>query len=148
MRFLKDSFGSVLPIMILFHVHRAEKCDRLKIGNEFFKRQLIATIDGYATGIVVDPRTENIFFILHKRNYTKGIHVLKHGALGIKELPVADDLIGQCVAIDVPNNVIYVGTNQGLVTYDYPNSEISAERPIGDDDICMNLFSTRVSQES
>ncbi|KAI8433833.1 hypothetical protein MSG28_015790 [Choristoneura fumiferana] len=139
MRFLKDSFGSVLPIMILFHVHRAEKCDRLKIGNEFFKRQLIATIDGYATGIVVDPRTENIFFILHKRNYTKGIHVLKHGALGIKELPVADDLIGQCVAIDVPNNVIYVGTNQGLVTYDYPNSEISAERPIGDDDV-RNIF--------
>lgn len=126
-------------IITLFVVSNGEKCDRTKIGNDYFKRQLIATIDGYPTGIVIDPRTDHIFFILHKRNYTKGIHLLKHGSLGIKPLPVSDELIGQCVAIDVPNNVIYIGTNQGLVTYDYSRTEITAERPIGDDDV-RNIF--------
>ncbi|XP_050358168.1 uncharacterized protein LOC126778546 [Nymphalis io] len=112
-----------------------DKCERTKIGNEYYKRNLIATIDGYPTGIAVDPRTEHIFFVLHKKNYTKGIYLLKHGSLGIKELPVSDDIIGQCVGIDAVNNVIYIGTNQGLITYDYSHSEITAERPIGDDDI-------------
>lgn len=126
-------------LTILAVLTNAEKCDRTKIGTEYFKRQLIATIDGYPTGIVIDSRTEHIFFILHKRNYTKGIHLLKHGALGIKPLPVSDELIGQCVAVDVPNNVIYIGTNQGLVTYDYSRTEITAERPIGDDDV-RNIF--------
>lgn len=130
------SFITVLPVIfILIHARKAEKCDRTKVGHEYYKRQLIATIDGYPTGIVIDPRTEHIFFILHKRNYTKGIHLLKHGSLGIKELPVSDDLIGQSVAVDVVNNVIYIGTNQGLVTYDYSRTEITAERPIGDDDV-------------
>lgn len=50
----------------------ADRCDRTKIGNEYYKRQLIATIDGYPTGITIDPRTEDIFFMLHKKNYTKG----------------------------------------------------------------------------
>ncbi|XP_045507753.1 uncharacterized protein LOC123703706 [Colias croceus] len=113
----------------------ADKCERVKIGNEYYKRQLIAAIDGYPTGMVIDPRTENIFFLLHKRNYTKGIHILKHGALGVKELPVSDDIIGQCIGIDVANNIVYIGTNQGLVTYDYSRPEILADRPIGDDDI-------------
>lgn len=130
-------FITILPVLL--RPIRTEKCDRTKIGNDFFKRQLIATIDGYPTGIVIDPRTDNIFFILHKRNYTKGIHLLKHGSLGVKELPVSDDYIGQCIAVDVPNNIIYVGTNQGLVTYDYSNTEITAERPIGDDDV-RNIF--------
>ncbi|XP_034837505.1 uncharacterized protein [Maniola hyperantus] len=112
-----------------------ERCERTKIGNEYYKRQLIATIDGYASRITIDPRTENIFFMLHKRNYTKGIHLLKHGSLGITELPVSDEVVGQCVGVDVANNVIYIGTNQGLITYDYSRTEISAERPIGDDDV-------------
>ncbi|OWR48887.1 hypothetical protein KGM_213500 [Danaus plexippus plexippus] len=123
-----------------------ERCDRTKIGNEYYKRQLIATIDGYPTGIVVDPRTEHIFFILHKRNYTKGIHLLKHGSLGIKELPVSDDIIGQCVGIDKVNNIIYIGTNQGLITYDYSRTEISAERPIGDDDV-RSIFIDRTDNQ-
>ncbi|CAH2217263.1 jg19302 [Pararge aegeria aegeria] len=113
----------------------AERCARTKIGSEFYKRQLIATIDGYATGITIDPRTENLFFILHKRNYTKGIYLLTHGSLGIKELPVPDEIIGQCVGVDSAANTIYIGTNQGLITYDYSRTEISAERPIGDDDV-------------
>ncbi|XP_023953315.2 uncharacterized protein LOC112057055 [Bicyclus anynana] len=112
-----------------------ERCEKTKIGGEYYKRQLIATIDGYPTGIVIDSKTDNIFFMLHKRNYTKGIYLLKHGALGIKELPISDEIIGQCVAIDAASNTIYVGTNQGLMTYDYSTTGISAERPIGDDDI-------------
>lgn len=137
---LKSSYITILPILILlFDASKSEKCERIKIGNEFYKRQLIATIDGYPTGMVIDPRTEHIFFILHKRNYTKGIHLLKHGSLGIKELPVADDLTGQCVGIDVVSNTIYIGTNQGIVTYDYSRTEITAERPIGDDDV-RNIF--------
>ncbi|XP_049882319.1 uncharacterized protein LOC126378165 [Pectinophora gossypiella] len=140
MQALKRSLTTILPIFIvLFNIYSAEKCERIKIGTEYYKRQLVATIDGYPTGMVIDPRTEHIFFILHKRNYTKGIHLLKHGSLGIKELPVSDDLIGQCVGIDVQNNVIYIGTNQGILTYDYTRSEISAERPIGDDDV-RNIF--------
>ncbi|XP_061725237.1 uncharacterized protein LOC133531132 [Cydia pomonella] len=136
MRLLKDSFITVLPIFALFtYSAGAQKCDRIKIGNEYYKRQLIATIDGYPTGIVIDPRNENIFFILHKRNYTRGIHLLKHGALGIKEIPISDDMIGQCVAIDIPSNVIYFGTNQGLVTFDSTRDIVASERPIGDDDI-------------
>ncbi|XP_046974430.1 uncharacterized protein LOC124540766 [Vanessa cardui] len=127
----------VLATIILILISNAisDKCERTKIGNDYYKRQLIATIDGYPTGIAVDPRTEHIFFVLHKKNYTKGIYLLKHGSLGIKELPVSDDIIGQCVGIDTVNNVIYIGTNQGLITYDYSHSEITAERPIGDDDI-------------
>ncbi|XP_038217228.1 uncharacterized protein LOC119836081 [Zerene cesonia] len=126
---------SILLSTIFITELAADKCERVKIGNEYYKRQLIAAIDGYPTGMAIDPRTENIFFLLHKRNYTKGIHILKHGALGVKELPVSDDYIGQCVGIDVANNVIYIGTNQGLVTYDYSRPEIVADRPIGDDDI-------------
>ncbi|XP_026744287.1 uncharacterized protein LOC113505686 [Trichoplusia ni] len=141
------SLTKILPIFaILFHGHNAEKCERIKIGNDFYKRQLIATIDGYPTGMVIDPRTDHIFFILHKRNYTKGIHLLKHGSLGIKELPVSDELIGQCVAIDTANNMIYIGTNQGLVTYDYSRTEITAERPIGDDDV-RSIFIDKVDNQ-
>ncbi|KOB77633.1 Uncharacterized protein OBRU01_03134 [Operophtera brumata] len=137
---LFHSFIISLPVIfILIQGRKAEKCDRTKLGHEYFKRQLIATIDGYPTGIVIDSRTDNIFFILHKRNYTKGIHLLKHGSLGIKELPVSDDLVGQCVAIDDTNGMVYIGTNQGLVTYDYSRTEITGERPIGDDDI-RNIF--------
>ncbi|RVE49936.1 hypothetical protein evm_005404 [Chilo suppressalis] len=141
MRSLKQTLAAVtLTVLFIFiEQHRAEKCEKTKIGNEYYKRQLIATIDGYPTGIVLDPRTENIFFILHKRNYTKGIHLLKHGALGVKELPVSDDVIGQCVGVDAASNTIYIGTNQGLVTYDYSRTEITAERPIGDDDV-RNIF--------
>lgn len=136
MRNIKAAITGILPILfLLIQQNRTEKCEKTKIGNEYYKRQLIATIDGYPTGIVIDPRTEHIFFILHKRNYTKGIHLLKHGSLGIKELPVSDDINGQCVGIDVANNVIYIGTNQGLITYDYSRTEITAERPIGDDDV-------------
>ncbi|XP_028166846.1 uncharacterized protein LOC114357435 [Ostrinia furnacalis] len=136
MRTLKAAITGILPILfLLIQQNKTEKCEKTKIGNEYYKRQLIATIDGYPTGIVIDPRTEHIFFILHKRNYTKGIHLLKHGSLGIKELPVSDDINGQCVGIDVANNVIYIGTNQGLITYDYSRTEITAERPIGDDDV-------------
>ncbi|XP_050675937.1 uncharacterized protein LOC126972869 [Leptidea sinapis] len=124
----------------------AQKCERIKIGNEYYKRQLIAAIDGYPTGIVVDPRTENIFFLLHKRNYTKGIHILRHGSLGIKEIPVSDDYIGQCVGVDAANNIIYVGTNQGLVTYDYSRTDILVERPIGDDDI-RNIFIDKTNNQ-
>ncbi|XP_072933826.1 uncharacterized protein [Epargyreus clarus] len=116
-----------------------EKCERIKIGDEFYKRHLLATIDGYPTGIVIDPKTENIFFMLNKRNYTKGIYLLRHGSLGVKELLISDDIIGQCVGIDSVNNIIYIGTNQGLVTYDYSRSEINTERPIGDDDV-RNIF--------
>lgn len=131
-----NSISTILPLIFLLtdRTH-GEKCEKTKIGNEFYKRQLIATIDGYPTGIVIDPRTDHIFFILHKRNYTKGIHLLKHGSLGIKELPVSDDIVGQCVGIDVASNTIYIGTNQGLITYDYSRTEITAERPIGDDDV-------------
>ncbi|XP_026324683.1 uncharacterized protein LOC113233719 [Hyposmocoma kahamanoa] len=132
-------YFSVLAPISLIVSGLGEKCERVKIGTEYYKRQLIATIDGYPTGIVVDPRTEHIFFILHKKNYTKGIHLLKHGSLGIKELPVADELVGQCVGIDAASNVIYIGTNQGIVTYDYSRTEITAERPIGDDDV-RNIF--------
>lgn len=132
------SWKYLAPIFLIVSV-LGEKCERVKIGSEYYKRQLIATIDGYPTGMVIDPRTEHIFFILHKRNYTKGIHLLKHGSLGIRELPVADELIGQCVGIDAASNVIYIGTNQGIVTYDYSRSEITAERPIGDDDV-RNIF--------
>ncbi|XP_063835364.1 uncharacterized protein LOC135084525 [Ostrinia nubilalis] len=136
MHTLKAAITGILPILfLLIQQNKTEKCEKTKIGNEYYKRQLIATIDGYPTGIVIDPRTEHIFFILHKRNYTKGIHLLKHGSLGIKELPVSDDINGQCVGIDVANNVIYIGTNQGLITYDYSRTEITAERPIGDDDV-------------
>lgn len=135
MRPLK-SITTILPfVLVVIYQSNGEKCEKTKIGNEFYKRQLIATIDGYPTGIVIDPRTEHMFFILHKRNYTKGIHLLKHGSLGIKELPVSDDIIGQCVGIDVASNTIYIGTNQGLITYDYSRTEITAERPIGDDDV-------------
>ncbi|XP_045781272.1 uncharacterized protein LOC123878200 [Maniola jurtina] len=130
---LKGSIA-ILPIAVIA-IATTERCERTKIGNEYYKRQLIATIDGYASGITIDPRTENIFFMLHKRNYTKGIHLLKHGSLGIRELPVSDELVGQCVGVDAANNVIYIGTNQGLLTYDYSRTEISAERPIGDDDV-------------
>lgn len=130
---------AVIAIISLIVSVTGEKCERVKIGSEYYKRQLIATIDGYPTGMVIDPRTEHIFFILHKRNYTKGIHLLKHGSLGIRELPVADELVGQCVGIDAASNVIYIGTNQGIVTYDYSRSEITAERPIGDDDV-RNIF--------
>ncbi|XP_026755905.2 uncharacterized protein LOC113515815 [Galleria mellonella] len=140
MRSLEGIFTAVLAIFTInINLHSAEKCERTKIGNEYYKRQLIATIDGYPTGMVVDPRTEHIFFILHKRNYTKGIHLLKHGSLGVKELPIADDINGQCVGVDVANNVIYIGTNQGLIIYDYSRTEITADRPIGDDDV-KNIF--------
>ncbi|XP_053620860.1 uncharacterized protein LOC128681173 [Plodia interpunctella] len=126
----------IIPfLLILFEKCQTEKCDRIKIGKDYYKRTLIATIDGYPTGMVIDPRTDHIFFLLNKRNYTKGLHLLKHGSLGIKQLSVADDMIGQCVAIDTANNIIYIGTNQGLVIYEYSKSEISSERPIGDDDI-------------
>lgn len=136
MRTFSSSYYVLLPVLfILIGQDLAERCEKTKIGNEYYKRQLIATIDGYPTGVIIDPRTDHIFFILHKRNYTKGIHILKHGSLGIKELPVSDDVIGQCVGIDTPNNVIYIGTNQGLITYDYSRTEITAERPIGDDDV-------------
>ncbi|KAF9406827.1 hypothetical protein HW555_012935 [Spodoptera exigua] len=122
--FTMRSLTIILSVFTIFIAgYNTEKCERIKIGNEFYKRQLIATIDGYPTGMVIDPRTDHIFFILHKRNYTKGIHLLKHGSLGIKELPVSDELLGQCVAIDTANNVIYIGTNQGLVTYDYSRTE-------------------------
>ncbi|XP_028036538.1 uncharacterized protein LOC114247713 [Bombyx mandarina] len=117
----------------------ADKCETIKIGNEFYKRQLIATIDGYPTGMAVDPKTDNLFFLLHKRNYTKGIHILKRGSLGVKLLPISDDVIGQCVAIDTVNNIIYIGTNQGILSYDDAHSEINSERPIGDDDV-RNIF--------
>lgn len=144
---LIQSFTTIIPVIFIFiHVRKAEKCDRTKVGQEYFKRQLIASIDGYPTGIVIDSRTDNIFFILHKRNYTKGIYLLKHGSLGIKELPVSDDMLGQCVGIDEINNVIYIGTNQGLVTYDYARAEITAERPIGDDDI-RNIFIDKTDNE-
>ncbi|CAH0718391.1 unnamed protein product, partial [Brenthis ino] len=108
----------------------ADKCDKTKIGTDFYKRQLIATIDGYPTGLAVDPRTEHIFFILHKKNYTKGLHLLKHGSLGVKEITLSDDIVAQCVGIDRDN--IYFGTNQGLIVYDYNHV---TERAIGDDDV-------------
>ncbi|CAG4960828.1 unnamed protein product [Parnassius apollo] len=132
---LKRDVFALLAILISLNENSADKCERIKIGNEYYKRQLVATIDGFATGLVVDPRTENIFFLLHNRNFTRGIYLLRHGALAVQELPVSDDLIGQCVGIDVSNNVIYIGTNQGLVIYDYSRSEITVERPIGDDDV-------------
>ncbi|XP_026484164.1 uncharacterized protein LOC113392102 [Vanessa tameamea] len=131
---IKQVLASISLIVFISNV-TTDKCERTKIGNDYYKRHLIATIDGYPTGIAIDPRTEHIFFVLHKKNYTKGIYLLKHGSLGIKELPVSDDIIGQCVGIDGVNNIIYIGTNQGLITYDYSHSEITAERPIGDDDI-------------
>lgn len=114
----------------VFSLAYASKCERTVIGNEFYKRQLIATIDGYPTGLAVDPRTEHIFFILHKKNYTKGLHLIKHGSLGVQDIPLSDDIIGQCIGIDRSN--IYFGTNQGLIVYDY--SQVT-ERPIGDDDV-------------
>ncbi|XP_011559724.3 uncharacterized protein LOC105390171 [Plutella xylostella] len=114
---------------------QSQKCERIQIGQEFYKRSLIASIDGYPTGIVIDPKTDNILFILHKKNYTKGIHILKYGSLGIKELPIGDDVIGQCIGIDSANNIVYIGTNQGLVTFDSSKGEVSTDRPIGDDDI-------------
>lgn len=130
---------SILYTLCAITQTNADKCERVKIGNEYYKRHLIASIDGYPTGMVVDPRTDHIFFILHKRNYTKGIHLLKHGSLGIKELPITDELTGQCVGIDSVNNLIYIGTNQGIVNYDYSRNEITAERPMGDDDV-RNIF--------
>ncbi|CAK1594858.1 unnamed protein product [Parnassius mnemosyne] len=136
---LKRNIFALLAILISLNENSADKCERIKIGNEYYKRQLVATIDGFATGLVVDPRTDNIFFLLHNRNYTRGIYLLRHGALAVQELPVSDDLIGQCVGIDVRNNVIYVGTNQGLAIYDYSRSEITVDRPIGDDDV-RNIF--------
>ncbi|XP_037292495.1 uncharacterized protein LOC115451635 [Manduca sexta] len=136
----------IILILLLIAYTKPEKCEQIKIGNEFYKRQLIATIDGYPTGMTIDPRTENIFFILHKRNYTKGIHILKHGSLGVKELPLSDDVIGQCVAVDTVNNLIYIGTNQGLVTYDNSRAEITAERPMGDDDV-RNIFIDKIDNQ-
>lgn len=133
------TYFSIIAPFTLIAFGLGEKCERVKIGTEYYKRQLVATIDGYPTGIVIDPRTEHMFFILHKKNYTKGIHLLKHGSLGIRELPVSDELVGQCVGIDASSNTIYIGTNQGIVTYDYSRSEITAERPIGDDDV-RNIF--------
>lgn len=50
-------------------------------------------------------------------------------------MPLPDEIIGQCVGVDSANNIIYIGTNQGLITYDYKRPEINAERPIGDDDV-------------
>ncbi|XP_068624555.1 uncharacterized protein [Battus philenor] len=137
--FLTQCVVSFTFFTLTISVNEAEKCEKTKIGNEFYKRQLVATIDGYATGLVVDPRTENMFFVLHKRNYTKGIHLLRYGALGVQELPISDDLVGQCVGIDVTNNVIYIGTNQGLTIYDKSKNEIPTDRPIGDDDV-RNIF--------
>ncbi|XP_013184672.1 uncharacterized protein LOC106130385 [Amyelois transitella] len=134
MKFLQ-AIPLISTILILVEQSHAEKCDRIKIGKEYYKRTLIATIDGYPTGMVIDPRTDHIFFLLNKRNYTKGLHLLKHGSLGIKQLAVPDDMIGQCVGIDTANNIIYIGTNQGLIVYDYAKTEISGERPLGDDDI-------------
>lgn len=133
-------------IICLNNLANADKCDRVRIGEEFYKRQLLANIDGYATGIAIDPKTESVFFLLNKRNYTKGIHLLKHGSLGVKELPITDELHGQCVAIDSINNVIYIGTNQGIVTYDYSRPVINAERPIGDDDV-RNIFIDRTDNQ-
>ncbi|XP_045540766.1 uncharacterized protein LOC106709633 [Papilio machaon] len=120
-----------------------EKCEKIKIGSEFYKRQLVATIDGYPTGLVMDPRTENMFFLLHKRNYTRGIHILRYGALGVQEIPISDDLTGQCVGIDVFNNIIYIGTNQGITTYNKDKNQITSERPIGDDDVRSIFFDKR-----
>lgn len=131
---------------LLVIVTNAEKCAQTKIGNNFFKRQLIATIDGHPTGMTIDPRTEHMFFILHKKNYTKGIHLLKHGSLKIEPLPIADELIGQCIAVDVPNNVIYIGTNRGLVTYDYSTTEITGNERIGDNDV-RNIFIDKTDNE-
>lgn len=137
-----------LPILFLFQLsilltflssHNAEKCERIKIGNEYYKRQLLANLDGHPTGLAIDPRTEDIFFLLHKKNYTKGIHVLKQGSLGIKELPLPDDITGQCVGVDTNTNQIYIGTNQGILIYDNVAMEVTGERPIGDDDV-RNIF--------
>lgn len=121
--------------MIALTFSKAEKCERIKIDNEFYKRQLIATIDGFPTGLVVDPTSENLYFRLHKRNYTKGIYVQKFGSLGIKEIRMSDDFVGQCVGIDTATNIMYIGTNQGLLVYNGHSGEVSSERPIGDDDI-------------
>ncbi|CAH2061774.1 unnamed protein product, partial [Iphiclides podalirius] len=115
-------------------------CETIKIGANFYRRHLVATVDGYPTGLVVDPRTENMFFVLHKRNYTRGVHLLRHGALGVHELPISDDLTGQCIGVDVANNIIYIGTNQGLAVYDHAKGEIAVERPIGDDDVRKIFF--------
>ncbi|CAH2098614.1 unnamed protein product [Euphydryas editha] len=144
--FAVKSVIATIIIVTIFSKVTTEKCEQIKIGNEYYKRQLIATIDGYPSGIVIDPRTEHIFFILHKKNYTKGIYLLRHGSLGIKELPVSDDIIGQCVGVDVVNNIIYIGTNQGLLTYDYSRTEITAERPIGDDDV-RSIFIDKVDNQ-
>lgn len=126
-------------LIIALKIAEADKCEKIKIDNDHYKRHLIATIDGFPTGLVVDPVTENLYFRLHKRNYTKGIYVLKFGSLGIKEIRIADDFIGQCVGIDAATNNMYIGTNQGLLLYNGHSSEVSSERPIGDDDI-RNIF--------
>lgn len=136
---LKSAFAVLSLFVLRIDNTFTEKCERTKIGNDFYKRYLLATIDGYPTGMVVDPRTDSVFFLLHKRNYTKGIHILKHGSLGVKEIPIPDELTGQCVNVDVGNNVIYIGTNLGLVTYEYSRSDVAGERPIGDDDV-RNIF--------
>lgn len=135
---------AITLLLIIAFSHRTAttnaRCETIQIGAEFYRRRLVATIDGYPTGLALDPRTENMFFILHKRNYTRGIHMLRHGALGVQGLPLHDDITGQCVGIDMPNNVVYIGTNQGLVVYDYTKNEIAVERPIGDDDVRSIFF--------
>ncbi|GBP55102.1 hypothetical protein EVAR_46399_1 [Eumeta japonica] len=137
----------ILSVFVnLFHASTAEKCERIKIGKDHYKRYLIAAVDGYPTGIVVDPRTDNIFFILHKRNFTKGIYLLQYGSLGVKELPISSDIVGQCIGVDSRNNIIYVGTNQGLLIYEYGQKEISADRPIGDDDI-KDIYMDRAADQ-
>lgn len=142
---LKQVLISVVLTNLLYF-GEAQKCEKIKIGNEYYKRQLIATIDGYPTGMIVEPVTENLFFNLHKRNYTKGIHLLKYGSLGIKALPISDDYIGQCVGIDSTSNTIYIGTNQGILTYDQNKNELNGERPIGDDDV-RHIFIDKIDNQ-
>lgn len=142
---------SVIAIFSLFFATATtevirSRCDGTNINNLHYKRELLASIDGYATNIAIDSKTDNIYFVLNKKNYTKGIHLLKHASLGIKELPVSDDLVGQCVVVDDFNNIIYIGTNQGLLTYDDSKSVISAERPLGDDDIRYMFVDTQDNQ--
>lgn len=136
----------LIIVTVIIGIITAERCERIKIGKDYYKRHLAATIDGYPTGMVVDPVTENIYFRLYRKNYTKGIYVLKFGSLGIKQLIISDEFVGQCVGIDAVNNVIYVGSNQGLLIYDPTKNVVNTDRPIGDDDIRSIFFDKKYNQ--
>ncbi|XP_041985969.1 uncharacterized protein LOC121738149 [Aricia agestis] len=124
----------IIAVIFFSVVEAMDKCDRVQIDNSYYKRQLISIVDGTPSNIAVDSSTGNIYFILNKRNYTKGVFVIRHGALGAKKLHIYEDNTPQCIAIDDRNDKAYIGTNSGILTYDFA-TEMMSQRPIGDDDI-------------